>query len=222
MHGLTRVDLIVDRKSGDPIFRQIYQSIREQIVDGSIEEGARLPASRNLAVEIGVSRSTVVTAYEQLVAEGYAIGAHGSGLFVCAMGEVELTRDVTDTQRSATARSRRTKERSSVPRPPEPLRPNIPDMRLFPYRKWAQCVARVARSAPESLISSSHPFGDPYLREAICEHIAQWRGVRATADQVVITAGSVDALELCVRSLMSAIRPSSNNRPQIFTSRIIA
>ncbi len=158
--------------------------------------GEALPPSRVLAEELGLSRSTVVNAYDQLVAEGYAEGRRGSGLYVSRIGETEaLPKPV------------------AAPTPPEPetapisgpvpFQPGRPDMRLFPYRSWAQTVARVARTDPQALIKSSHLFGDPRLRAAIVRHLADWRGVEATADRVLITAGSGDALEICIRALTS-------------------
>ncbi|MEX3010092.1 PLP-dependent aminotransferase family protein [Hoeflea sp. TYP-13] len=175
-----------------PVFQQVYEGLRERIASGVFENGGRLPPTRALAVELGVSRSTIVTAYEQLVAEGYVEGRQGSGYSVCHMGEVEFAakQEVPAKQISAPRRSR-----------PKPFSPGVPDMRHFPYRQWARCVARVARNEPEALVIPDDLFGDLRLRQAICEHIFQWRGVRATAEQVLITAGSGDALEICIRAL---------------------
>ena len=80
-----------DRASAVPIFEQICVSFRARIRSGALETGARLPATRALAQDLGVARATVVTAYEQLVAEGYLASRRGSGYTVCAMGEVELS-----------------------------------------------------------------------------------------------------------------------------------
>ncbi|MCP4314476.1 MAG: PLP-dependent aminotransferase family protein [Hyphomicrobiales bacterium] len=175
-----------------PVFQQVYEGLRERIATGSFVSGSRLPPTRSLAVELGVSRSTIVTAYEQLVAEGYVEGRQGSAYAVCDMGEVELA-----------AKPKPAATPISAPKRPgrKPFSPGVPDMRHFPYRQWARCVARVARNEPESLITPGDLFGDLRLRQAICEHIFQWRGVRANPEQVLITAGSGDALEICIRAL---------------------
>ena len=192
MGELNSVVFSVDRASAMPVFQQVYEGLRERIASGAFVAGSRLPPTRALAVELGVSRSTIVTAYEQLVAEGYVEGRQGSGYSVCEMGEVELATAPQQAVSSSAAAQRRG---------PSPFSPGVPDMRHFPYRQWARCVARVARNDPEALITAGETFGDLRLRQAICEHIFQWRGVRATADQVLITAGSGDALELCIRAL---------------------
>jgi len=76
-------------------------------------------------------------------------------------------------------------------------------MRLFPYRSWGQVVSRVARTDPQALIRVPRTFGDIRLRTAIVRHLSEWRGVEASVDQVLITAGSGDALEICIRTLAS-------------------
>jgi GntR family transcriptional regulator/MocR family aminotransferase len=182
----------IDRDSPTPVFAQVYAAIRERIVAAELSEGSRLPPSRSLAVELGLSRSTVIAAYEQLVAEGYAEGRRGSGYYVCPIGEVELAPPCAAAQTPA---------REAAPRTPRTFQPGIPDMRLFPYRQWARCVARVARNAPEALVTLSDPFGDHRLRAAISAHVAEWRGVRAAPERILVTAGSGDALEICIRAL---------------------
>ncbi len=184
----------IDRASPDPVFVQIYESLRRRIIAGELADGDRLPASRNFAAELGVSRSTVMAAYDQLVAEGYAQGRHGSGLYVCPMGEVDR------------APGRKPEAPAVIPDSTEAasvglLRPGSPDMRLFPYRQWARAVARVARAQPEALIANEDPFGDLRLRRAIASHVGEWRGISAAPEQIVVTAGSGDALEICARTL---------------------
>lgn len=185
----------IDRKSKKPIFEQICQAIREQAVTGEIVEGTRLPPTRSFATELGVSRSTVVTAYEQLVAEGYAQGLQGSGYVLCATGEVELKDKVTTTNIGNTP---------VAPRPPIPFEAGEPDMRLFPYRQWAKSIARVCRTNPQSMLSGSDQFGNFELRKAIADHVQDWRGITAAPQQIIITAGSSDALEMCMRTLASS------------------
>jgi len=194
MPEIPLIDLHLEASSPVPLFEQVYDGLRHRIVAGHILAGHRLPPSRKLAQELGVSRTTIVTAYEQLEAEGFVQGKPGAGVYVTEIGEVE----------------------SRSPSPPKPIvkKPTHPsrkafhpgqmDERLFPYQKWAQCVSKVARTDPKALVMSSDPFGDFELRVEICRYLADWRGVKASPDQVMMTAGSGDALEMCVRTLLKA------------------
>lgn len=186
----------IDRNAATPVFEQICARLRVDIVDGRLAEGSRLPATRNFATELGVSRSTIVTAYDQLQAEGYIAGRAGSGYTVCPLGNVELT----------------SAEAAPVPDDPPPpapgavpvFTPGQPDMRLFPYTQWAKTVARVCRTAPESMLTGGTMQGNFTLRQAIARHLSEWRGIEASAHQVIVTAGSGDALEICLRTLMQS------------------
>jgi len=200
MIDLAGIAFHIDRQGAQPIFAQVYEAIRGRIVQGLLPEGARLPPSRSLAVELGLSRSTINAAYEQLVAEGYVAGRQGAGYFVRPMGEVELAAPA-ERERAAPGRESRERAADAPFEPPKPLRPGVPDMRLFPYAQWARQVARAARASPEALVATADPFGDPELRAAISEHIAEWRGVVADPARIIVTAGSGDALEICIRTL---------------------
>lgn len=189
----------IDRGRDAPVFAQVYEAIRGRIVEGALGEGARLPPSRSLAVELGLSRSTVNAAYDQLVAEGYVEGRQGAGYFVRPMGEVELA----PPRPAARPKPPAGRETSTAPAV-RPFHPGLPDMRLFPYAQWARQVARTARAAPAALVASADPFGDPELRREIARHIAEWRGVEADPARIVVTAGSGDALEICIRTLAAA------------------
>lgn len=180
----------IDRSGATPVFEQICAAIRARAISGELQAGSRLPATRVFASELGVSRATVVTAYDQLIAEGYLTSRPGSGYQLCAMGEVELAR---------------------APQPAPPLSPHrsvpVPfdvgelDMRLFPHRQWAKTVARVCRNTPEAMLTGGGLFGNPALQAAIASHVADWRGIKARPEQVIVTAGAADALELCARTL---------------------
>lgn len=186
--------LKIERDAKTPIFEQICTAIREQVVSGDLTAGAKMPPTRVFSKELGVSRSTVVTAYEQLVAEGYLSGLRGSGYTVCNLGEVELSRGLS---RIDTA-PERFDTHASVP-----FQTGLPDMRLFPHRQWAKAVARICRTNPQSMLIGGHRFGNFELRKAISVHLAEWRGIDASAHQIIVTAGSMDALEICMRSIVS-------------------
>lgn len=184
--------LALDAGSIKPMFEQIAAALRRRIVAGRLPAGARLPPSRSLAEELGVSRATVVAAYDQLVAEGFAAGRRGAGTFVGDIGAIE----------AAPAMVRRPPAPPPAPAPaPVPFQPGIPDMRLFPYRPWARCVARVARTAPEAMVRGTDPFGDLRLRAAVARYLADWRALGAAPENILITAGVADALETCARAI---------------------
>lgn len=174
-----------------PRYMQISAGLRAQITEGSLAAGNRLPASRTLAQDLGVARSTVVLAYDQLVAEGYLESRPGSGIFVCDIAPL-----TTPAVRPAVA----------VPNFPAVsglLAPGTPDPDVFPVHPWAKCIARVARIAPKALVQLDDPFGDPELRREIAAYAGRWRGITATADQVLVTSGASAGLELAMALLVN-------------------
>ena len=99
MSTLPTTAFTLSRDSDIPLFTQVSGLVRQSIVDGQLLQNHRLPPSRSLAIELGVSRTTVVVAYDQLAAEGYIEGRRGSGFFVCPIGQVELNRDNSNSAR---------------------------------------------------------------------------------------------------------------------------
>jgi GntR family transcriptional regulator/MocR family aminotransferase len=194
--NLSAIALTLQREASQPLFVQLCDQIRARIVSGQIGGERPLPASRNLAAELAISRSTVVTAYDQLVAEGYIEGRRGSGYFVRELAGTDHPGRGTNPALTETT--------TLVPAGGSPLtHPGYPDSRLFPYRQWARSLARSARVAPRAMIVSDSPFGDPHLRQSIANYLADWRGLDIQPQQVMVTAGSVDALESCIRTLTS-------------------
>lgn len=169
---------------------QIYDQIRRGIIGGLFPPGTGLPSSRGLALDLGVSRSTVITAFDQLMAEGYAYSRKGAGLYVSDVGSFEPTK----TTILNPPKPGRTQTTSDLP-----LTPGHPDDSLFPKRTWAQSVGRAARQSPQSMFRLTDPFGDMALRWEIAKHIHEWRGVVSHPEQILITAGSGEALEIALR-----------------------
>jgi len=192
--NLSAIVYALDRNSRTPIYIQLINEIRLRIGSGEFGSELRLPPSRSLATELGISRSTVNSAYDQLVAEGYIEGRQGSGFYTCPVGQIEIKKIQADKKNPPQAVDRPHQSRHQ-------RHPSSPDMRLFPYRKWAQCISRVARIAPETLVSVEDSFGDIELRRSITQFLYDWRGLQTSPNQILITAGSIDALEICVRTL---------------------
>ena len=187
------IGLNLDPSADTALFEQIYQALRHRIVAGQISAGNRLPPSRSFAEELGVSRTTVVTAYDQLIAEGFAHARPGSGIYVSDIGEVEIEASVTCSPPHS--------QPPSLSYNMHPFQPGRPDMRQFPHRQWGQCLARVARTNPQALAIQSDPFGDMVLRSQIARYLGEWRAMQVTPEQIMITAGASDALEICIRTL---------------------
>ncbi len=192
MSHATFLSVDMDAKATKPLFQQLYDALSLGIQKGQIKAGTQLPASRVYGGEIGVSRGTVLAAYDQLIAEGYARSRRGAGVFATDIGATaqEWLPPATPHYAKAPAAN-----------PVRPFSHGAPDMRAFPHALWAQYVGRVARAEPEGLSELSDGFGDWPLRSAIAAHLRDWRGYVVSANQVVITAGSGDALELVLQTV---------------------
>ncbi|MCP4431203.1 MAG: PLP-dependent aminotransferase family protein [Gammaproteobacteria bacterium] len=197
MINLSSLVYQLDRTATTPLFVQLTNGIRLLISSGDIAPDTQLPPSRSLSQELGLSRSTVTNAYEQLVAEGYIEGRQGSGFYTCPIGQIELNQPHKDSDTDYHSNQASSRRQTSS-------HPGFPDLRLFPFRQWGRCVSRVARLTPEALVSTDDNFGDIRLRQSIADYLHEWRGLNTSAEQIIITAGSIDALEMCIRTLGEA------------------
>ncbi|WP_421725930.1 PLP-dependent aminotransferase family protein [Bauldia sp.] len=180
----------LDRDSGE-LERQIYRRILGAVLDQRLKPGARLPASRKLAEELGVSRGTVVGAYDQLIAEGYLEAQTGRGTTVASLPP-HLLADAAQTA-------------GSGPQPPTAqgvgammelttsggIRPRcfplgIPDLDVFPRREWTRCLIARVRRLQTSDLTYDNAAGLPILRQALIEYLNRARGVVADPEQVVV------------------------------------
>jgi GntR family transcriptional regulator/MocR family aminotransferase len=200
-----------------PLYKQLYERLRAAILEGQLERGARLPSTRTLASELGVSRGTIALAYEQLLLEGYLESRVGQGTAVARQLPAMLLREHTDRTRNQPAaaakpptrlatRLRRLEDLSHPERAGRGatrfFRGGEPALDLFPYEVWARLIARHARQSLRALAHYQSPAGYEPLREAITAHIGITRGVRCAPDQIIITAGSQGALDLAARTLL--------------------
>jgi GntR family transcriptional regulator/MocR family aminotransferase len=205
----------LDPAAPTPLFRQIYDGLRHGILAGTLAPGARLPATRGLAGELGVSRNTVLNAYEQLLAEGYLEGKIGSGTYVPGTLPEELlqVRPAAMRERPAPAKRRALSRRgetlarpaSETPRPslaPRPFRPGIPALDAFPFASWMRLVARHHRRPPPEALAYGHAAGYRPLRQAVAAHLGAARAVQCEPDQVLIITGSQQGLDLIARLLL--------------------
>lgn len=202
----------LDPGGGQPLHRQLYDGLREAILHGRLALGARLPSSRQFALEHGVSRNTVALAYDQLRAEGYVRGAERSGTFVSlSLPDPAVSRRRPSprppTRRPARPLSARGTRLATLagqtpqPSPIAPFRSGLPALDRFPRDLWARLTHRAWRD-PSTPLGYADPSGHPALREAIAEYVSAARGARCTPAQVIVTNGSQQAIDLAARALL--------------------
>jgi GntR family transcriptional regulator/MocR family aminotransferase len=195
------------RPPGAAATRWLYGALRAEILEGRLRPGARLPATRDLARQYGLSRGTIVSAFAQLSSEGYVEGMIGSGTRVSEV----LPDDLLHTGPSEPvpkARSRRLlssygRRVELFPayraRPIRAFRADQPALDLFPTTLWAQLAARRMRRATTGLLLGTSPMGYGPLRETVADYVRTARGVQCTADQIAIVSGVQEALDLVTR-----------------------
>ena len=188
--------------------RQLYQALRERILDGRLGGRTRLPASRDLAGLLGVSRNTVSRAFDQLYAEGYIEGRVGAGTFVADLREPS-PRSAADSPPGPAhgPALRLLAEHRLNPRPagpPRAFRVGVPAFDLFPFETWARLSARFWRRPPPEALGYGDPAGDWRLRELVAAYLRSSRGLTCTPEQVLITCGSQQAISLCAQLLLQA------------------
>ncbi|TCK22098.1 PLP-dependent aminotransferase family protein [Pseudonocardia endophytica] len=212
--------------SGVPAYKALYEQLRTSILTGQLAAGARLPPTRHLATETGLSRNTVLAAFEQLRAEGYIAGRQGSGTYVAHVLPEQLlttgpgTPATTASSASPAARlsargerlirARRLPLPSVLGRAPHgtAFLVGLPALDAFPFETWTKLyTTRIRRSGPQ-LMRYDDAAGYRPLREAIATYISTARGIRCTADQVIVTTGSQQALEFCARILLDPGDPA--------------
>ncbi|HVE57735.1 MAG TPA: PLP-dependent aminotransferase family protein [Pyrinomonadaceae bacterium] len=197
--------------SGVPMHRQIYEKMRQAILSGELPAKSRVPASRTLAAQLGVSRMTVVNAYDQLFAEGYLESKIGAGTFVAGelpedllqapkisavktavfSRELNLSRQGAQLTRNLDGILREHSANKFVP-----FQNGLTAIDAFPFDTWARIAARWNRHAPPTILLEGDLAGFYPLREAIAAHLKSARGVNCEPGQVIITAGSQQALAL--------------------------
>ena len=189
---------------------EIYRQLRAAIVSGRLRPGDALPATRDLARRLEVARTTVTVAYDRLNGEGYVRSRVGAGTFVSDEVPVAGPSPQLGGGRAADGalRPRPIWDRIPVPtvfaaRADYDLRTGLPDASLFPFEAWRRLLARELRAPAVGRGHYGDPSGHPALREAIARHVGTSRGVTATAENVTVTSGTQQALDLVARVLLA-------------------
>src|SRR5271165_745476 len=180
----------LDRSMRRPLRAQLEDGLREAVRSGRLPAHGRLPASRALASDLGISRRLVVDAYAQLLAEGYLIARPGAGTYV-AEAPAAAPAPATEPSRRA---------------PAFDFFPGYPDLASFPRRAWLRALRETLRDAPDRAFGYPDPRGAPELRAALAEHLRRVRGVFADPESIVICAGAAQGFVLLVRALRGAGR----------------
>jgi GntR family transcriptional regulator/MocR family aminotransferase len=199
------MDLHLHLEGSRDLSGQIFRQLRTAVLEGRLKPGDGLPPTRELARRLEVSRNTVAIAYERLAAEGFVDGKVGSGTYV--RRDVGLARRSRPRPSGGWVRPRPVW--ASFPGPPtiaaDPvfdLRAGIPDAAAFPFESWRRLVNRELRPAAVRHGMYGDPAGHPGLRAAIAHHVGMSRGVRATADDIVVTNGTQQAIDIIGRVLL--------------------
>lgn len=198
------------RGSARTLNRALYEGIRGAIVDGSLPAATRLPPSRDLAAELSLSRNTVINAYAQLNAEGYLRTLTGSGTYVALnvpdrqlfSGKADPAVPIED--RPSVLSTRGARLVAGVQASPiqwGPFMPGVPDVLAFPHRRFSRITGQLWRAPRPEWLSYSHGGGHPALREALASHLRVARSVVCEADQILITEGVHQAVDLIVKVL---------------------
>ena len=196
---------------GDPLHRQIYAGLRRAILAGTFAADEPLPSTRDLAQQLGVSRTVVLLAYDQLLAEGFVVGRVGSGTYVA---EGLVAPGTVKSGRSAAVRLSRfgrfaveTAARITFHEPRgKALRYDFAysrsDVELFPFAQWSRLLHRRTREVRVRELDYGPPTGSDTLRQAIAAHLRRSRLVDCDASQVIVVNGSQQALDLVARVLI--------------------
>ena len=205
--------IAIDRQAQKPLHKQIYDAYRLAVLNGSLRPGQRVPSTRLLSSELGVSRFPVLDAYSQLLAEGYFESRVGAGTIVCSSLPERFTLSAPNNTRSVLSKS----EPRTVARSASTIarNENVPwalglgafglgqvASDQFPHRIWSKLVARHCRKMGAESSHYGDQMGLPALRKTIASYLRTSRSVRCEAEQVMIVSGSQQALVITARVLL--------------------
>lgn len=209
-----------------PLYQQLYAHLQTAILIGDLKPGMRMPSTRALAIQLNVSRNTVLNAYQKLIVEGYLDGMVGNGTFVARILPDHLLtspqrKDLVDTSLAepdaprfsdqVTLQLTTPRMSTAAPDPagvsPRPFRFGVPALQDFPYKLWSRLVVRLARSLPPSAFTYQNLLGYRPLREAIAAHVTVSRRVQCTPEQIMIVPGAQGGIYLVARMLINSGDP---------------
>jgi GntR family transcriptional regulator/MocR family aminotransferase len=205
--------LLPPREAKTPAYRWLYAALRADILAGRLRPGSRLPATRDLAGQYRLSRGTVLTAFEELKAEGYLHGSRGSGTYVSSVLPEHLLQVTTERGQQRSTKKPRPRPLSVYglrvqlfpnleSRPTRAFRANLPALDLFPTRIWTRLAERRLRHLSIPQLLGCETLGYLPLRTAIADHLNASRGTQCKPEQVMIVSGTQEALDLAGRMIL--------------------
>lgn len=207
----------LNTKSKTPVYQQICEYIKREIQQRRLKAGEKLPSSRAFARCLSVSRSTVDLAYDQLTAEGYIDSVPCRGYYICDIAGLYYPGRNQNTEKKTeeTARVIHPKRPESVYQYDFALNGIAPDG--FPHSAWKKLSRQVLSEEDDTLFQLGNPCGEQGFREAIAQYLYQARGVRCTADQIIIGAGN-DYLMMLLGTILGRGRSIAMENPTYLTA----
>jgi GntR family transcriptional regulator / MocR family aminotransferase len=232
-NGLSPI-LAIDRKEAKPLHKQIYDGYRAAIAVRSLRAGQQIPSTRDLSRELKISRIPVLTAYAQLLAEGYFETRVGAGTFVCSSLPDQPSRGESNgggqAAKQAKPGERRVSKRAQLT-PKHEIEPwyrgqgafglGQPAYDEFPTQIWSSLVTRHSRVKGSTSLHYGGPMGHEPLREAICVYLRTARAVKCDPSQVMIVSGSQQALEISSRVVLDPGDPAWIEEPGYWLTRSV-
>ena len=219
-HSILAFELVrLDRAAAEPLHQQLYRQIRDELISGSVNNNSsRLPSSRALAADLGISRFTVNVALSRLHAEGYLQSKVGSGTFVAEpLPESFLSAKTTKASRPTERPPRLSDRVRNIPDqragkqfdfgiagpPGVSFVPAVAALDEFPIEIWERLRAQVLARKGAHLLQYASSRGDPDLRKALATYLCDYRGARCHPDQIIITAGTQQAMMISAMALVN-------------------
>ncbi|MFS0605571.1 PLP-dependent aminotransferase family protein [Peribacillus frigoritolerans] len=185
---------LLDKNNGVPIYVQLFQYIKQKIEDGTIPEGSFLPSVRYLSAQLRISKNTVDSAYQQLVAEGYVASRARIGLIVLPLEQPVLSSIVQEIKH---------KPKVLLDNKAETFEYDFKygdiDVNSFPHDIWKRCLTKALTNEPDLLLNPGERQGDIGLRRELMNYLFQSRGVNCSEEQIVICSGTQHALSLLIQ-----------------------
>jgi GntR family transcriptional regulator / MocR family aminotransferase len=208
----------IERGAAEPMYRQVLRLVQQAILTGQLAPGTKLPSSRTLAEDLDIARNTVLRVYDQLTAEGYVLSTTGSGTYVAdtrpdtaAVRAAPMARSSergggsaggSQASASLSKRGKRLIARAGVAAKQwGAFMPGVPDVTEFPARTWSRLQARLWKEANPELLTYAPGGGYRPLRRALSDYLRVARSVKCSPDQIIITTGIHQSMDLAVRLL---------------------
>jgi GntR family transcriptional regulator/MocR family aminotransferase len=212
--GSLLLSIRIDHADPKPVSTQLCVALREMILTGGFAPGDRLPASRTLADDLGVSRTTVIEVFNRLTAEGLIESRTGAGTFVSAvLADARPPAAAAPGDGAGAAPPRlstvmakavsRFGERQRLPHAPRAFTTALPAFDAFPMAQWARLSAKYLRGDRNDVMGYGDPDGLPQLRRALASHLRANRGITCDPDQLFIVAGAQQAFHLIASTLLN-------------------